>query len=121
MTTQAPPPTNQQTTQDQTPASSQGITVTKAGFTLLSALPGFIAGLAGAGWPGVIAMLLGGFGLVFGIDLGIKKLNKMIDGRDSDNAGADAGNTAVDLANQGAGNRQDIAALEQSDPPTKPQ
>jgi hypothetical protein len=102
----------------QTP-SSEGVG-TKAGLALLGGLPGFIAGLAGAGWPGVIAMVLGGVGLVVGLSAIISKLNKMIDSRDQESAGADAGKTAVEIANQAAGNRQDMSDIRNQDPPTKP-
>lgn len=86
---------------------------------LLGAIPGLLAALAGAGWPGVLAIALGGVALLAGGTFLVKKLNLMVDGRDLSRAGADAGKTAVDLANQAADNRTEMDKLRDEKPPVQ--
>lgn len=95
-------------------------TLAAAGVGFLGSLPGVIAALAGAGWPGVIALSLGGIATLLGLGYLVSRINKMIDARDSQNAGADAGETATNLANQAQENRTQLDELENIDPPTRP-
>lgn len=89
--------------------------------TILSIAGGLASAALGAGWPGVIALMLLGLGAGFGLNLVVKRINAGIDARDGENAGADSGKTSVDLANQAAANRQDLADLKAQKPPTKPE
>jgi hypothetical protein len=69
---------------------------------LISAL----ASMAGAGPWGVAAMVLGLGAVVGGVAFLIGKWNKKVDAGDLERAGADAGETAVDLKNQADRNRE---------------
>jgi hypothetical protein len=90
-------------------------------------LPGVFAGfpqllgiLSGAGWPGVLAMVLGGIGLFYSLTQVIKRWNRSVDKTDLTNAGADAGDTSADLANQAREATQGLEELRQKDPPKDP-
>lgn len=72
---------------------------------ILSAGATLLASLAGAGPWGVVAMALGGAGLIGGIAFLIAKWNKNVDAGDLARAGKDAGDTSVDLKNQADANR----------------
>jgi predicted lipid-binding transport protein (Tim44 family) len=86
---------------------------------ILSGLLGLLGAAAGAGWPGVIA--LAGLGLsvpIIGVVL-VKYFNAWSDKRDLERAGADAGKTAVDLANQGHAVSAGLDSAQKADPPTE--
>lgn len=85
---------------------------------IIGAIPGMIGSIAGAGWPAVILLGLMGIGGVWGITALIQKINKSVDKKDLSKAGADAGNTAVDLANQAKKVRDELDRLEKENPPT---
>lgn len=65
----------------------------------------FFGTLASSGPWGILAMLLGAGGVVGAISYLIGKFNKSVDARDLEKAGADAGNSAVELKNQADANR----------------
>lgn len=85
---------------------------------LLSGLMGLLGTAAGAGWPGVIALALVGLSVPFAWSQLVRVFNAWADKRDLERAGADAGNTAVDLANQGRGVSQGLDRGQLADPPT---
>lgn len=65
----------------------------------------FLGTLSSAGPWGIGAMVLGAGGVLGAIAYLIGGWNKNVDASDIDRAGADAGNTAVDLKNQADANR----------------
>jgi hypothetical protein len=84
---------------------------------VVAGLPAFLSALAGAGWPGVLAMVLGGFGLLYGVSQMTRMLNRRVDRADQAHAGADAGETAADLAGQAGEVTQKLEELRKKDPP----
>jgi hypothetical protein len=87
---------------------------------LAGAVPGIVGAALGSGWPGIIALVLAGVALFFGYTGIIAKWNQSVDKTDADRAGADAGRTATDLANQARDVRTGLDRLEQNDPPKPP-
>jgi hypothetical protein len=90
--------------------------------TIISIITSLAGGALSAGWPGVVALVLLAIlvptGLVFSWKVIVGNLNSRIDGQDTQNAGADAGNTAIDLANQGREVSIGLDAKAKADPPT---
>lgn len=68
--------------------------------TIGTSLIAALGGLATAGPWGIVIGGIAGLAGILGINLGIRKYNDYIDRRDLRRAGADSGNTAVDLRNQ---------------------
>lgn len=87
--------------------------------SLAAALPGLLGAALGAGWPGIIALVGAGAGLFFGINALIRKWNASVDKKDTDRAGADAGTTSSDIANQAKDVRDSLDNLEKAMPPKK--
>lgn len=85
---------------------------------ILSAVLGVVGAAAGAGWPGVVALAALGLAMPLGLGVLVKAFNAWSDRRDLDRAGADAGNTAVDLANQGREVTKGLDQAQKVDPPT---
>lgn len=73
---------------------------------ILTMLTAFVGTLSSAGPWGIGAMVVGGLGVVGAIGYLISGWNKNVDAGDLERAGADAGNTAVDLKNQADANRE---------------
>lgn len=90
--------------------------------TIISIITSLAGSALSAGWPGVAA--LGGLAilvptaLIIAWKVFVGNLNSRIDGQDTQSAGADAGNTAIDLANQGRAVSIGLDAQEKSDLPT---
>ncbi|MDR3608535.1 MAG: hypothetical protein P4M08_14320 [Oligoflexia bacterium] len=85
--------------------------------SLLTAVAG--ASPYGLGAVGGIVLLtiVGGW---IGWNKIVSYLNSSTDSRDQQNAGADAGNTSVDMANQAGAVRQGLDGLQAANPPTDP-
>lgn len=101
-------------------APSIGLSATAA--SILAAILGLLGAAAGAGWPGVVALAIVGVALGAGAPAALQVLiriaNGSIDRRDQERAGADSGNTAADLKNQGDTVRQELEAAQAANPPT---
>lgn len=91
-----------------------GVTVATLGGGVL----GVLGSAAGAGWPGVIALILLGLTIPFGWNTILSLLNKWTDKKDAENAGTDASKTALNLANQGREVSSGLDKTEASDEPT---
>lgn len=85
---------------------------------LIGPIVGLLTAAAGAGWPGVVAMGLLGVGLPFLWSQVVGMFNRWADGRDLNRAGSDAGNTAVEIKNQGQDVRQGLDDLQSGSPPS---
>jgi hypothetical protein len=78
-----------------------------------------LAGTAlSAGWPGLIALGVTALGGLLALRWAINHFNSQVDASDQERAGADAGQTAVGLANQADQGRSDLDELEKQSPPT---
>jgi hypothetical protein len=71
---------------------------------LLKLLPSLLSLFGGAGPWSLVAMGVAALGAVAGVAYLIKKNNDRIDNVERENAGADAGNTSVDLRQQSEAN-----------------
>lgn len=87
--------------------------------SLISGLLAVLGSAAGAGWPGVVALVLVGLAVPFGWNILVGMANDWSDKRDQERAGADAGNTAVDLQNQGRGVSTGLDGAQKNAPPTE--
>jgi hypothetical protein len=87
--------------------------------TLITSAVSLISGVLGAGPWGIVGMALLAIGSIFGINKLVGYINGKIDARDNERAGADAGQTSVDLTNQVSNNAQAIKNEETMNPPTK--
>lgn len=89
---------------------------------ILSMIVSLAGSALSAGWPGVAALgllaVLVPTGLIVGWKVFVGNLNSRIDGQDTQNAGADAGNTSIDLANQGRAVSTGLDAQQKADLPT---
>lgn len=112
MSDEKQPAVTPQPGQDQSNPSVGGIALG----TIISIVTGLASAALGAGPWGIGALALLGLGSGFGLNALIKAFNRRVDGRDQGNAGADAGNTAVDMANQASGNLADLADLKKQIP-----
>jgi hypothetical protein len=102
------------------PATGSGSVLSQIGVGgLASAALGVLGAAAGAGWPGVVALAGVGLMLPIGWTLLVKMFNEWSDTRDLERAGADAGKTSVDLANQGREVTGNLDAAQKADPPTE--
>lgn len=131
MTTETTVKTTQETTQGAQPQPGQpsgatGQPAPKKGVmgdvsmgAVISGALGLLGSAAGAGWPGIVAMVLLGLALPFGWGYLVKLYNRGVDKREMEKAGADAGMAAVDLANQGTQVTQGLDAAQQADAPTE--
>lgn len=73
---------------------------------LFKILPSLLTLFGNAGPWSLAAMGVAALGAVFGVGYLIKKNNDRIDSQERDRAGADAGNTAVDLRQQSEANAE---------------
>jgi len=89
-----------------------------AGSLITSAIS-LITGVLGAGPWGIVGMALLSIGAIFGINKLVGHINGKIDARDLAKAGADAGQTAVDLTKQVNQNADAIKKEQELNPPTK--
>lgn len=78
-----------------------------------------VGAIAGAGWPGLIMLGALGIATPFLWKFIVGMFNRWADTRDQERAGADAGNTAVDMANQGREVTGGLDGAQKADPPTK--
>lgn len=99
-------------------SSSSGATLTVVG-GVVSAVAAVAGAAAGAGWPGVVALALVGLSLPLGLSWLVNRFNGWSDNRDQVRAGSDAGNTAVDLANQGQQVSSGLDSSQAANPPTE--
>lgn len=90
--------------------------------TIISMITSLVGGALSAGWPGVAALgllaILVPTALLVSWKIFVGNLNSRIDGQDQQSAGADAGNTSIDLANQGRAVSNGLDAQEKADLPT---
>lgn len=111
-----------QTTQSTTASTSTATTPWAAFGAIGGVVTGLISAALGSSLYGLIA--IGVLGVIAGIGgpLLWRRLvggwNANIDSRDQANAGADAGNTAIDIANQGRAVSTGLDAQEKADLPT---
>lgn len=108
--TNAPPPSP-------APSSSGVSSMTIA--TLAAGVLGVLGSAAGAGWPGVVALVLLGMIIPFGWGVLVRELNKWSDKRDMNRAGSDVGQTALNLEIQGREVSRGLEQVEASDEPTE--
>lgn len=78
-----------------------------------------IGSLAGAGWPGLLALAGVGLSLPIGLSALVRYINTWADHRDQERAGTDAGTTASDLQGQGRAVATGLDAIQTADPPTE--